>query len=1039
LVGNLPPIFLLVGKKFGMLKKINISICLFVLIIMSADTHSQAVEVKGYSLQHFTDENGLPQNSVKSIVPDDNGFIWLATEGGLVRYDGKAFYTFSKKNSDIPSIRMMSILPSIHEHELMVVTNDLEILSIKKGNVTYPVSAVPWGYQTVLDLYYNDRLETHIKLGEPTYNAAPFRLSRLILVKDPQSFYICTDTVVEYLERNRRISIPFLVKPSSVFFILDGILYCHQPGGDFVRFDKGHPVHFKVNDLPTNGNEKPLIYWQSISRTTYYYINKTLYRLIRMADNTIEAEKIMEGFALDAHSIKCIYADSETGHVFLGSDIEGLYFFKKKEFDVLKTETSKRDDSFYAHTYFGNNSVLSSQGYILGPKQKPRLMHSIHEVSTDRYGIVLAKHGRKSIWTKGEKTLYEFDINGNAINHWAFDCLLHVLYEDNSGILWIGTRTEGLYRLDLNDPKAKPELFVNLPSCTYILQNNDDYLWTGSVKGLYKINLKNKSVDFVDGLKGVYVRSLFADNSSELWGTSYDDGMFFIREGKVYKLPLDKNQYLGSAHCILKDKKENFWISTNKGIFLVPKQDLLDYAEGKSSDVYYFYYGKESGFSTNEFNGGCEPCGVDWGNGTFSFPSLEGIVYFNPDDIHPEFPDDEIFFHEIELDGKLIPLSDTLNITNDFQRLTFTVTAPYWGNANNLRLEGSLQGVAGNSFWTGLGDDHSISFTTLPYGTYRFVLRKPKGFGVDNYIYKTVVIIVPPAYWQTWWFVTGATLLFVFVVYYGFRYRIRYIIRKNMELEEIVSERTHDLVETVSELRQSRALLRQRAQLQQNIILAFSHDLKSPLLYLMITGQKLHENLKSVPGKFADSAQVIYNSTFNMYHFTDNFLNYAKLYFMAEKPTTENVVIHELILEKIKIFKYIAESKNIEIKNNVSPHLAVNTNAMLLSIVLHNLLDNATKYTDEGLIEFSSKENDEAIEINITDTGMGINDEVKRQYADLFHIAMDEVYVNDAAGKGLGLQMVKELITIIGAQMWIESEEEKGTSVNIVFKKDKLG
>jgi len=816
---------------------------------------------------------------------------------------------------------------------------------------------------------------------------------------------------------------------------LDGILYCHQPGGNFVRFDKDRPVYFK-EDLPSNGTEKPLIYWQSISRTTYYYINKTLYRLIRTPEGKIVAEKIMEGFALDAHSIKCIYADPKTGHVFLGSDTEGMYFFKKKEFDVLKTETGKRDDSFYAHTYFGNNSILSSQGYILGPRQKPKLMNSIYEVSTDRYGIVLAKHGRKSIWTKGESILYEFDITGNIINQWEFDCLLHVMYESSAGILWIGTRTEGLYRLDLNDPQAQPELFMNLTSCTYILQNNDDYLWVGGVKGLYKINLKDKSVDSVEGLRGVYVRSLFADNASELWGTSYDDGMFLIREGKVHKLPLDLKHYLGTAHCMLKDKKENFWISTNKGIFLVPKQDLLDYVAGESAQVYYYYYGKESGFSTNEFNGGCQPCGVDWGNGTFSFPSLEGIVYFNPDSLEPAFPRDEIFFHLVELDGEMIPLKDTLRLNNDFHRITFSVTVPYLGNTNNLLLEASLQNEAGEYFWSRVGEDRTVSFTTLPYGTHEFVVRKPQGFGANNYQYKKIVIIIPPAYWQTWWFIVGCVLLLATLVYWGVKYRIRYIMQRNIELEKIVSERTHDLVETVTALRQSKVTLREKAKLQQNIILAFSHDLKSPLMYLMITAQKMYESLKSTPGKLADSAKVIHHSSFNMYHFTDNYLTYAKLYFLSENPTMENVDIYGLVVEKVETFKHIAESKNLKIKNHVSEHLNVCTNRMLLSIVIHNLLDNATKYTDEGHIEFSSKENEETIEINITDTGMGMNDEVKKQYADLFHITTTEAYVNDAAGKGLGLQMVKEIISIMGAQMWIESEEEKGTSVNIILKKD---
>ena len=285
----------------------------------------------------------------------------------------------------------------------------------------------------------------------------------------------------------------------------------------------------------------------------------------------------------------------------------------------------------------------------------------------------------------------------------------------------------------------------------------------------------------------------------------------------------------------------------------------------------------------------------------------------------------------------------------------------------------------------------------------------------------------------------GCILLLAALVYWGVKYRIRYIMQRNIDLEKIVSDRTLDLVETVTALRDSKDTLREKAKLQQNIILAFSHDLKSPLMYLMITAQKMYESLKSSPGKLADSAKIIQHSSFNMYHFTDNYLTYAKLYFLSEKPSMGKVDVYGLVAEKVETFKYIAESKNLEIKNHASPYLYVNTNGMLLSIIIHNLLDNATKYTDEGYIEFSSKENEETIEINITDTGMGMSDEVKKQYADLFHITTTETYVNDAAGKGLGFQMVKEIISIIGAQMRIESEEEKGTSVSIIFRKEQLG
>ena len=101
--------------------------------------------------------------------------------------------------------------------------------------------------------------------------------------------------------------------------------------------------------------------------------------------------------------------------------------------------------------------------------------------------------------------------------------------------------------------------------------------------------------------------------------------------------------------------------------------------------MYYQYYDKKSGFNTNEFNGGCNSCGITLENNEFAFPSIEGIVHFNPENIRPLLPINDIYFNEVEVDGKNASLADNcIHLNYDFERVVFTISSPYYGNPKNL-------------------------------------------------------------------------------------------------------------------------------------------------------------------------------------------------------------------------------------------------------------------------------------------------------------------------------------------------------------------
>ncbi|MDQ6478068.1 hypothetical protein [Dyadobacter sp. LHD-138] len=91
----------------------------------------------GCSFKHYTDENGLPQNSVKDIAPDLEGFVWLTTENGLVRFDGRRFKVFNKSNLDISTNRLTWFQPSMQKrsNHLYALTSNMDFFRIQGGQV----------------------------------------------------------------------------------------------------------------------------------------------------------------------------------------------------------------------------------------------------------------------------------------------------------------------------------------------------------------------------------------------------------------------------------------------------------------------------------------------------------------------------------------------------------------------------------------------------------------------------------------------------------------------------------------------------------------------------------------------------------------------------------------------------------------------------------------------------------------------------------------------------------------------------------------
>ncbi|AXY72533.1 hypothetical protein D3H65_00415 [Paraflavitalea soli] len=997
-----------------------------------------AIDSLQYTRRHYTDEDGLPQNSVKFIAPDKNGFVWLATENGLVRFDGQHFRTFNKDNIPLSSSRIYTMMPGTGTDNLYAFTEVRQVIQVHHGEArldnNYIRQAV-WinipgnsGHNSIFPA-----------LGLPNLyrNAVSFE-NYAIPVNNRDFFMVTKSGVSFYRNKKRLFQTGFRHTDFWRFFNIGNLLYyvddreVYSIAEDSVVKKGRLQGDILLNPAYHKSGRKLQLYWNLTAKNVFIYLDRSLYLVKRSAAGELHTQLLLTGFDLTVNNIVSAWYDDRYRRIFLGSLTRGLFVFTRKEFRVLTAGRSGSDEVFYAQTGLDSGRVLTPAGEVLGLSTPAGILPAMRQLDiNDRYSMLTDDKGY--IWVKHLNNLYKLAKGGQRLlDSWKFTPHITQLYEDRNGRLWIGTRA-GLYEMDLRINNASPEFFTKrLPDISYLEQETADMLWVGTDKGLFKLTVSSHQIEMIEGLEDKHIRSLYIPTPNEVWITTTEDGFFLYRNGRLTKFPIDPGRYLCASHCFMEDGNGYCWITTNKGLFRVAKKDLLDYTDKKITDIYYHYYDKYAGFNTNEFNGGCQPCGIKLPDGHLSFPSMNGLVMINTRGESMELPDKDIFINRIEVDGKQLDTRDTLVFKRDFDLVKLYVSTPYFGNPYNLRLEFALDRHSEKTVWNKIGSDGSISLASLPSGTYQLQIRKLNGFGMNNYRYKNVVLVIPLAYYENWWFKVCMVVLGGLCIWGYTRFRLQYIKHKNKMLEARIDERTTVLQVTLSELQASEEILRKQTHLQERLITAITHDIKSPLRYMMLAAKRLTNKTfaREDPDEAHKNAEILYEAGYRMYHLTDNLLQYIKLSSQDKQVVIEEVDLTAVIREKVETFRDIAAAQQTVVLNEVPAGTKVQSNFHLLGVIIHNLLDNAVKVTFEGQIKIYTVPGD-TLRIVIEDTGIGMRQEM----VDWCNAALAEKdqHLPTPGHSGFGLIIIKELLVLVNGQLIVSSSHESGTKVMLLF------
>ncbi|WP_341837243.1 HAMP domain-containing sensor histidine kinase [Chitinophaga pollutisoli] len=754
-----------------------------------------------------------------------------------------------------------------------------------------------------------------------------------------------------------------------------------------------------------------VVYWNRLTPGhVILYLDKTFYLAQRQGD-VITTRRLFSGFDGAARNITSTYYDKVSGRLYLGSSTLGLYILSPQLF--ASKHAPEAVNSHYSMIPLENDALLSS-GYILRvPGQPGEAARLWQETSMDRYS--LAPDGAGGVWQKGHALLRHTRLFPyKVLGEWDLPGKITMLYRDSRQRLWIGTHKTGIWTIHSRHPQSAPEAFINIREDATCFAEDGNTMFIGTDGAFYAYNESSRRIDTVKGLTDKYVRSAKVVAPGEVWITTYDHGFFLYKNGRLTAFPYDNDRHIVNAHCMYYDRNGYFWIPTNKGLFQVRRADLLAYAGDTSMLPYYYYYDRNDGFASNEFNGGCQPCAAELGNGYVALPSMNGVVYFHPDSVHPVLPAQPVSLDRVMLDKKSLAPQGLADLPEAFNSLQLEFSAPYMGNRKNLQLNYALiRENVPDTIWNPLPVDGRVMISALPPGDYSLLVRKPDGFGFGNYSDKIVALHVKKPWYESRVFYGILLVLGIGITVLVSRLRTLYVKRKNDMLEELVASKTREL--------------QVKSALQDKIIQSVSHNILTPLKYQQLLSRKIFESKEKDTVSFTEMARIMNDHTHYLYHMVANLLKYLKSQ-IGDREVLETVFAPANTADAVmQIFAEIAREKGTALVNDIPDTLMLYGDALLVSVMLYNLTDNAVKVTRKGRIVLEARREGGGTVLVISDSGPGMRADLMQWFNN------GELLDAPIAGGGIGLMIVKELAHNMGLHVAVTAEMGLGSRFTIWF------
>ena len=1010
------------------------TLLLFICFLFTATAPAQTA---GNShVQVYTTDNGLPSNGIKGLQWDEKtGFLWIATEAGIVRFNGVDFRSYTKENmSSISSERMLFM---IRNNEGKIYISDLpgNIFSIKQNKPVLWKKAegsvnpyyANYYLLPVSDIFF----QRHSNTSNTRFSAVTDKIIRL---SDTSCIILNAGTLFfNSISSKAAIPLSFEKKSFKTIFKIDDKCFLVNKNNEAFLFnttsftttpisatdETGSNLIFKSGNNP--------IFWEP-GMDNPIMVHGENASLITFSDNKIIARPIFTGIPSDA-LIRTIQYSKKNKALFIGTDSKGLIVLNQTTVATKKRAgaESKNRNSYYSQIELPSGNVLTNEGDIIGnnnPSENPLPIKGT-------FAYYVSVTGDSLLWYSqynnilGYLCLHQYNKTTGQVKVYKKIRSDFVVTVSGSEFYLANNQGVGILEDDSVRFLYKYPL-KNTGNITFdIREIQPGILAIATCGGLFRFNTTTSRLDTLFSKENICVRSIWKYNDYVFFGT-YGSGFYIYKKGQIKAMPLDKNKYLLYSHCFVPDNNGYCWISTNRGLFKSSLSELIKVFDDNTTSVYYHYFGKKDGMEMTELNGGCSPCALRLKNNTLSFPSMDGLLWVNPDEAVPVLPEGDVFVDDILVDSKIKDAASfsEQSLPAKTGEIVIRLAFSAWCNKENVYIEYQLNDTV-NWKPVSLNNESEIRFNNLPSGKYSLRIRKLNGFGFNNYTYKTINFSITTPWTQRWWFYILCTLGLLGLIALYLKFRTRQYKIRQQKLEQQVAEKT-------KELQQQNEVLEKNNSIKTRLISIISHDIVTPLKFVTVAGKNLIEKRKLMPEELQqETIREMTNTSQELQLLSTNILNWIKYQNENRRMAKETFNLNELVNQVLGILQSLARQKSLIIENKVDIGMEVHQYYEPLKILVYNLLTNAIHFTEKGVITVSALKQDEHITISVKDQGIGMTPEqIQRLMAE--DVVITSANVDNKRGHGLGYLIIKDLLKTMGATLHIESQRGAGTTVSVV-------
>ncbi len=777
-----------------------------------------------YKLDIWQVERGLPNNSIYAITQDRQGYLWLGTLDGLVRFDGVRFKVFNKQNTPQFKSNYIRALCEGRDGTLWIGSKDGGLLSLKQGEFrSYPLAVFP--SINTLRALHEDRAG---RLWIATDKNGVSCLHREILTS-----YSVTDGIAD-----NSVKSIYEDEDQNLWFATHGGLTQRTPAGEFINhrllegmlgnvtysvrkakngklwvggyqalhyLEKGKVVSYGLEDgLP---HKKPFVLFEDSSQNLW--IGTDGGGLVRFNGKEFETFSLEQGLANEY--VFAIYEDREHS-LWIATIGGGLHRLRDTRFanyshwenlldDSVNCTFADKSGSLWLGTSGGINRInLKSRKVDLAIDTQNRLRHkSIQCITGDDDG---------NIWFgtySGLHRLKNEKITTFSTQRGLSHPRVHSLCIDRRGTLWIGTR-DGLNRLENQEftrfkTNDGPHNYI-----LSILEDKQGHMWFGTRSGLYHLaDGLPVPAPQPEGLKSSQIYCIYEDSAGILYFGTRHRGMFRKNADSFTQMTSQNGLPQNRIEFITGDNLGNLWLAGKFGISFISKNQLNRFAQGKLHNLTPRTYTEQDGLKSRKCNNG----GAKTGDGRLWFCTTKGLEVINPAAIQKNPLPPPVLIETMTLDGERIAIGTAktgkntattppLNIPPGKERLDITYTALSFLNPQKILFKIKLDGY--DRDWIDMGSRRNTTYTSLSPGGYTFRVMACNSDGTWNTTGASLPLYIQPLFYQTTWFFIFVFLFILLTLLVGHRLRVRNLLVREKELSRLVDIRTHALQEQTEQL-----------------------------------------------------------------------------------------------------------------------------------------------------------------------------------------------------------------------------------------------